>query len=284
MFGHQAILSAELNAAIVRPAYGFSRERWGNVTIARRAVLGVVASLPISRLVAAPATPVARPLVVLMIDNPWLMVIGSDSPTFALYENGEVIYREGNQYKSVDLSKSEKDEILNGLDLVNLPTSSKQFMATHSTDQPTQTLFLFTGAKPVAFSIYGSRREAQASKDIPPNLLNVYEKLLSYRSSRATNWMPEKVEVMIWPYEYAPDKSIIWPKEWPGLDDPSTIKRKENFSIFLASSQYQQLRSFLATRPEKGAVEIGGKKWAADVRFPFPGEKIWMVRKAIDAE
>ena len=32
-----------------------------------------------------------QPIVVLVETDPWLMVIGSDVPTFALYENGQII-------------------------------------------------------------------------------------------------------------------------------------------------------------------------------------------------
>lgn len=34
-----------------------------------------------------------QPIILLTIYNPWLMVIGSDEPTFALYDNGLVIYQ-----------------------------------------------------------------------------------------------------------------------------------------------------------------------------------------------
>ncbi|OCB77669.1 hypothetical protein B0A79_11230 [Flavobacterium piscis] len=34
-----------------------------------------------------------RPLIALIETDPWLMVIGSDVPTFALYENGQIIYK-----------------------------------------------------------------------------------------------------------------------------------------------------------------------------------------------
>ena len=34
-----------------------------------------------------------QPIVVLIETDPWLMVIGSDVPTFSLYENGQIIYK-----------------------------------------------------------------------------------------------------------------------------------------------------------------------------------------------
>ena len=45
--------------------------------------------------------------VVLVERYPWKQVIGSDSPRFALYEDGRVIYREGDEYRSVELSAAQ---------------------------------------------------------------------------------------------------------------------------------------------------------------------------------
>jgi hypothetical protein len=55
-----------------------------------------------------------QPLVLLTEYNPWAMVIGSDSPTFALYGNGTVIWRaEGRsgKYMTVALAPSEVAEL-----------------------------------------------------------------------------------------------------------------------------------------------------------------------------
>ena len=111
---------------------------------------------------------------------------------------------------------------------------------------------------------------------MPPSVTSAYEKLVKFDHPAATNWLPVKIELMIWPYEYAPEASIIWPKDWPGLDSQDTIKRGDGFSIYLPATEYSRLIEFLKRRNEKGAVLIGGKKWAADVRFPFPREAEWM--------
>ncbi|WP_437918722.1 hypothetical protein [Sphingobacterium sp. LRF_L2] len=34
-----------------------------------------------------------QPIITLIETAPWLMVIGSDVPTFVLYENGQIIYK-----------------------------------------------------------------------------------------------------------------------------------------------------------------------------------------------
>jgi hypothetical protein len=85
---------------------------------------------------------------------------------------------------------------------------------------------------------------------------------------------------MIWPYEYAPDVSITWPKNWPGLDSKRAIKRGDSYSIFLDGIMFPELQKFLKTRKEKGAVKIGDKKWAVSFRYVFPSEPMW--RKAFE--
>jgi hypothetical protein len=80
---------------------------------------------------------------------------------------------------------------------------------------------------------------------------------------------------MIWGYEYAPDKSIYWPKNWPGLKSPNTLRRGDSYSIFLPGKEIPKLVDLLAKQKEKGAVEIDGKKWAVSIRYTFPSEPVW---------
>jgi hypothetical protein len=53
------------------------------------------------------------------------------------------------------------------------------------------------------------------------------------------------------------------------------VKRGDGYSIYLGKALFEELRSFLAKRRERQAVRISGKKWAVDVRLPFPDEQIW---------
>jgi hypothetical protein len=89
-------------------------------------------------------------------------------------------------------------------------------------------------------------------------------------------WLPQNIEVMVWPYEYAPEASIDWPRDLPNLDDPSTVSRGDLFSIFVPAAKLEKVQTVLARRKEKGAIVINGKKWAAGIRFPFPQEQLWM--------
>ncbi len=80
---------------------------------------------------------------------------------------------------------------------------------------------------------------------------------------------------MLWDYSYAPESSIVWPKDWPSLESDRTTRRGQAYSIFLDGASLPKLREFLATQNQRGAVEVSGKKLAADYRFVFPGEPVW---------
>ena len=230
-----------------------------------------------SALVAARKSAEPAPLLVLLETNPWEMVIGSDTPAFALYENGQVIYRTGSGYKSIKLDPNEQSRFLDSLQLDGLSRLTGGYRASQATDQPQTYLLVYAGREPAFISVYGSLDVKSVRAQLPPEIATLRNKLRAFEDDRASKWLPDHVEVMIWPYEYAPEPSIVWPERWPGLNAPTTRERGEgSFSIFVPSAEFEQLRAFLASQRPKGAVEIGGKKWAASFRLPFPHERLWM--------
>jgi hypothetical protein len=225
------------------------------------------------RLEPAGPTDRVRPLIVLVETEPWLMVIGSDSPRFALYSDGLVIYRHGREYRSVRLSDEERRALLASLDVESLACFTGFHGNTAATDQPYHNLFLGRGGSLSLVSVYGAQFDRSA---VPQALAAVHARLAAFDHPGAQTWLPERIEVMIWPYEYAPDASIEWPADWPGLDSEHAVRRGDGYSIFVPGAELARLVAFLGTRRERGAVRIGGHKWAAGLRFPFPVERMWM--------
>lgn len=217
------------------------------------------------------------PIVVLLERDPWAMVVGSDSPRFALYEDGTIIQRTQTGYSKVRLTERELKQFLGQLELDAMPRFYGGYVTTDWTDQPEQALLIYRGEQPTFVSVYGSLNEPEVRAKVPREIATAYDRISAFRHSRSEAWLPEHVEVMIWPYQYAPDPSIKWPEDWPGLSDPKTVRRGEDsFSIFMPSHKITELRSFLKRRSEKGAIEINGRKWAASIRFPFPHERLWL--------
>jgi hypothetical protein len=236
-----------------------------------------------------------KPLLVVIQRNPWAMVIGSDSPEFALYNDDTLVClcdppKEDEPFvtRRISDAKSLHKELVP----FDLAKAADHYELSSATDQ-IRTL-IWTPTKTV--TIYGNRRRpltggadsdpqrkaiAQREKKMweswPGEIRQTLRRIEEQRKLKGSAWFPEKIEVMFWPYEYAPDESITWPKDWPGLHAQDTRKREQgSFSVYLPPEKLTELRQLLRTRKERGAVLIDGKKMAESYRFPFPGEEAWM--------
>lgn len=219
------------------------------------------------------------PEIVLLERDPLGMVVGSESPRFALYSDGQVIYRTEDGFRSVRLKAAEALSIRNFLSEAASPKLYGEYVVAEATDQSESSLLVY-GDPSMFFSVYGSLDDEQVTSRLPAAVAKAFDTIRIFNSAQSEPWIPAKVEVMIWPYEYAPEPSIHWNEEWPDLSAPSTIQRGDSYSLFLPSSELGALQSFLARRNPKGAVEINGRKWAASYRIPFPQERLWMAPNA----
>jgi hypothetical protein len=234
------------------------------------------------------------PIAVMVETNPWLMVIGSDTPSFVLYEDGQVVYinRSSDQtpiYMTKHLSEAEFTALKSKLSGFVSRVHAKRFinLAPGVTDQPATRFYIKIDGKSLVTSVYGLTEQdisgvhdsgaAPSEKSgLLQEQLRGLQSLISHLAfSDASEWVPKYVEVMLWDYGYAPDKSVHWPKHWPDLNSSTSIKRGDSYSIFLPGAERTRLNEFLSTRKEKGAIEIDGKKWAASVRSTFPSEPVW---------
>jgi hypothetical protein len=251
--------------------------------INRRAILAASAGLLAFGCADGPI-PQKGPLIVVLDQNPWLMALGSDSPIFALYGDGTVIFQKGEGYRSVALKRRELNRLLSDLALPGLPPFAKHYALFPGTDAPTTCIFVFEKQRGSVISVYGGLAAEGSRAQMPAQVVSTYDRARKFDHPDARPWLPAKIEVIIWPYDYAPEPSIVWPAKWPGLHDPSTARRGDDgYNIYVPSADYGELKAFLATENEKGAVEIGGKKWAASVRLPFPDERTWMsLRPAVE--
>lgn len=229
------------------------------------------------------------PVLVLMTNDPWAQVIGSDTPRLAAYEDGTVIYqRELNGIPSMLVAHLSHDGLSKLVDiarpLIGLPGLQRYYdLAPGCTDQPTTALFIADKNTTQVVGVYGltvrgrsMREHMDGEEPPPPEFMKAHKLLCEYLVPNAKPWVPPYIEVMLWDYDYAPDASILWPSKWPTLDSPRVRKRGDSFSVYLDGAELQALRDFVATRKEKGAVEVSGRKYAIGYRFTFPSESIWM--------
>lgn len=224
-----------------------------------------------------------NPLVVLIEADPWRMVIGSDSPSFVLYDSGLIIFikktgKDQYGYFSVQLSPDKTQTLF--ADLVSkdeIHLLEKYYELTYWTDQITNRFWIRTGDTYKKVEAYGHlQREKEVRDNAPAALLRLYDNIKAFDPPEAKPWRPEKMELMFWGYDYAPDKSVVWPVGWPDLKSPDTVKRGTGYSVFFPTRRREELAALLKKQTQKSAILINGKKMALSIRTPFPNEKIWM--------
>lgn len=218
-----------------------------------------------------------RPIVVLIETDPWLMVIGSDVPSFALYENGQIIYKKNTdnqlEYFEVKTDRENTQRIIKSFGITDSLMKQKDYIkASNWTDQPTNILILnFDTLRQI--SIYGNLREKKSEDraKTPKNFLTVYDNILQFNSDSARIWLPETFEVMATSYSYSKEQPIIWNKNWNNLNSSTTVKRSDDlYSIYLNKKDYNDFIKLLKSIKQKQAVEINGKKFSLSYRLPFP--------------
>jgi hypothetical protein len=218
-----------------------------------------------------------QPRVVLIERYPWAMLMGSESPTLALYADGQVIFHReggGQELLSASLTAADYEAFVGRLAPVRLLQLADRYAASEATDQPLSELHLWTDGQRKSIAIYGDwRRAPDARARVPAELLTALDAIAGFRTP-ARPWLPDQIEVLLWPFDYA-ETSTPWPADWPDFSQ-ARQRGNELGQIFLPSTQYRRLRTFLASLAKKEAVEFGGRKCVVAFRLPFPGEEAWL--------
>lgn len=256
----------------------------------------LIIGLGLSRLCAATDfNPFAgpEPLLVVIESNPWSMVLGADSPRLAIYENGDAIFvdsdKNGEGYRFKRLSSQEVENVRQQASKVFRGTELKhQYDMRGTTDQPVAEFYFHDARGFVATDVVGlecgSSKPNPWERNIAPPpqaLLDLNASLCSMNFPGSEKWSPPYAEVMMWDYNYAPGKSVPWPKAWPGLESSRTIRRGEDYSIFMDGAELPQLGAFVHGIPQKSAVSIDGRKMSISIRIPLPSEPVW--RRALES-
>lgn len=218
-----------------------------------------------------------QPIVVLIETNPWLMVIGSDVPSFALYENGQIIYRKivekRYKYFQIKNDREKTQGIIKSFGITDSLMKQPDYIeASGSTDQPTNILLLnFDTLRQI--SVYGSLKDpkSQARTKTPKQFLTVYDNIIKFEDNSALEWLPDTIEVMATKYSHSPEKPLKWNSEWGDIKSPTTVKRSNDlYSIYLDKKYLEKFFELLKSLKEKQAVEINGEKYSLTYRLPFP--------------
>jgi hypothetical protein len=232
-------------------------------------------------LLASVAVHASEPRVVLLERDPWRMVVGSDSPTFVLYSDGLAIFRASNAnsspsgYLSTRLSNAEYQAFISSIAPEAMADLAASYMASSWTDQPNNELHLWLNGRRKSVSVYGAlRRDVQARSKTPADFLRAFDAITKF-SLRASPWLPDFIEVLIWPFEYSPEKPLQWPEGWPPFEQARPRGREGLHQVLLEAKHLDRLNQLINSLKPKQAVSLGNRKWAISYRLPLPQENAW---------
>lgn len=231
-----------------------------------------------------------RPLIQLVERNPWLMVIGSDVPTFVLYEDGLVIFRKGDERRGehmrADLGRAGAAALAGDIarsGFFDLPRSTS---VAHATDQPTVQVLVRDGLRWHLASVYGIGRDGKAlhgNEEAAPAFTRTYRRLVTFDAPKAAPWNPEQIEVMLGDFSYA-GSSVPWPSAIPRPKAPIQAPANGVFKHFIDGKYEDDVRALQAKARDTTAVEIDGHKWSFGYRRCVPEEEyFYKVERAIFA-
>ncbi len=222
-----------------------------------------------------------EPRVVLIERDPWRMVVGSDSPTLVVYSDGLAIFRAPNTsssfsgYLSTRLSKAQYQALLSNIAPQAVLDLADSYTASFWTDQPSNEIYVWVNGRRKSVSVYGAlRRDPEARSKVPLEFLRAFDTLINF-SANGAPWVPDIIEVLIWPYEYSPEQPLPWPQGWPPFEKARPKGREGLHQVFLPGGQFSSLRQLLSSLKPKQAVELAHRKWAISYRLPLPQENAW---------
>jgi hypothetical protein len=220
-----------------------------------------------------------KALVVLIEFDPWRMVLGSDSPTFAHYDDGTVIFIRNNmngnpEYASIQLDPNDFEELHDSLRIgSSFYALEPYYDLLLPTDQPNNFIYAWDEERGMkAVGVYGDLRSDSEARSLAPHtFLRIFDQLVSYQHPDAQTWYPDQFEVLVWPHERS--DAVPWPEDWPDLNHPTTVQRNNLYSIYLP---IEELEAFRELSEDASAFRINGQSFTFSVRYPLPDESSWM--------
>ncbi|MDR1544343.1 MAG: hypothetical protein LBS50_08075 [Prevotellaceae bacterium] len=209
-----------------------------------------------------------KPLLILIETLPKERFISE--PTFAFYENGQVIFQ-----KIID-GKVRFFEFVNDREQTERLFLSMFYGIKEFDEMLNQKPAVFEQVRNIIFArldtlremhVYGNlRHDKEVRTNAPKDFLKLFDRILKYSNKKAYEWLPEYFEVLAAEC-IAPTKNFAkWNKNWGKFNG----KRDETaYSIFVDRDYFKDFYKFFINLKEK-PVEINGKLYYIEYRFPFP--------------
>ena len=208
------------------------------------------------------------PELVLTIRDPFRGPVPKEETQFALYRNGSILFRDGNDIREASLVGAEL-------------AAARRALA------PKPDFWILDGfyesqtaadSRSVLISAWQAKRHRTVSVADDPLLgpdafVDLYERIVAYRPALAPVWEPPRYELLLAPFPFDKKTLPAWPRGWPTTNSVAARRIGLVVKVQLSPAQATLFRSKFAQFP---AVLIEGKTWAYALRVPFPTEEAWV--------
>jgi len=185
------------------------------------------------------------PILVVIQTEPWGMVVGGETPAYALYENGLFVFRDHSakdilRYRAIQLPERDRESLF---DLLGNSAPAGGFKARYDlapwnvTDQPELRIFFQTKDQTVVTRLYawtlegpsitksmveemerlepGSGKSDKPEPVLPGGLGKVFDRLREISGRPSQVWDSSYREAVLWPFQHAKGKGMPWPMNLP---------------------------------------------------------------------
>jgi hypothetical protein len=213
-----------------------------------------------------------KPLIVFQTYGTW-SPLGSDIPSFAFYENGQIIYAKwvNGQVSlfSVILKKEDIKQTIKSLGFTDNLQRLPKFInaAPYTTDQFTYKLILdFDSLKEI--TVYGYLGDKKDRKRTPQSFLRVYDHIYKFKERKANKWLPDSVQVILLPEKKSNEKYERWPDGWPDLKNSRLLGKGSDIKCIYVDKT--KMEKILILTKSGLPMEINGQQFYIFYRLPFP--------------
>jgi hypothetical protein len=244
------------------------------------------------------------PAVVLYERNPWLMAVGTDFPTVALWRDGLIVFiheaGEKLEVRQANISPTEAARIIGevGSWTRGVPAYTEVFAGSDAT---TVEIVIHDGDSWRVADVYGLSRDGvpapvefvmtgsaagtivehpeQAPK-VPGRFMDAYRTLLAVRPKDSGPFEPTDIEVLFWGFDNAEGEPVPWPTDVPPPPADAVPGEREpgdpiSYSFVVASKHWPALQHMVETanvgKPTR-AIGFNGHKWTVSPMKRFRGQ------------
>jgi hypothetical protein len=214
----------------------------------------------------------------------WMEGGGAAGVRFLLYPDGEMLVPNARAKSGLGKSRLSPENLRAAL--AKIEAQDKFWALSTRYEDPNVTVELLGNSislrlpkKPaITVSVDAALTSGSSNRRPPRAFTNCMALLKSLIPAHTSSWDPGYVEIGWADYSYARERSVAWPKEWPGLTGPLARRIRGwviRWIVLFPSSRVDELDTFFARGSEMGAILVDGKKLSGSYRWPLRGEKAW---------